>query len=204
MASQVSRPWLGSRLFGPEIRTAKRKDVLFEESRLAVDREVIGFKRRRGVRIAGRLRAVAVEPVVQPEAQFAEREPGIETLRAGRKGDAAIAVVEEQIFEPRRPVRRQGVFDAGASRAAEPRHHVQVLNRTRRSRAAGELRAGELVEGPGESAGGVKQPMAAYAEIWRVADAAAQRGGIFDLFGIAGEPRHRRGKRSGPADRIRK
>src|SRR4029077_4950544 len=87
-----------------EIGITEREDILTEIRGLAVDGEIVELRYRR--RDAGVARIwIAVELVVEPEAQFADGEVGAETLRAGRERDAAVAVIGEQIFEPGRPVR---------------------------------------------------------------------------------------------------
>src|SRR5580704_71125 len=141
------------------IGVAEREDILTDIRGLAVDGEIVELRHRR--RDGGAPRAwIAVEPVVEAEAQFADVEIRVETLRAGRERHAAVAVIGEQIFEPRGPVRRQSKLHAGAGDATYAWHHEQILHLPRyrgaAGRRAGDLRAAELVVAPSEAAGGVE------------------------------------------------
>src|SRR5579862_329662 len=73
-------PLIGIEAIGAEVRTAEWQYVLLEERGLTVDRKIVGLERRRIGCVAGLLCAIAIEPVVQPEAQFVEVEIGIEAL----------------------------------------------------------------------------------------------------------------------------
>ena len=61
-----------------------------------------------------RRRGIVAELIVQTGAHLLHRKVGIEVLGAAKERPAAIAVTREQIFEPRRPMRRDRRFDAGS------------------------------------------------------------------------------------------
>ena len=129
----------------PEIGRVKRRIVLLDESGLAVQREAVELERGNSLGEDIGIDAVVAELVVEADAHGLQRQIGIEALRAGGKGDAARRVIGVEIFEPRRPIRRQTDFDAGADHAAESRHHEKVFDGARRRGAArgsaGDLRA---------------------------------------------------------------
>ena len=81
-----------------------------------------------------RRRGVAAELIIQAGAHLLHRKVGIELLGAAKERRAAIAIVGEQIFEPRRPMRRHRRFDAGAGGV------TQSPQERRCRRAGGELR----------------------------------------------------------------
>ena len=109
--------------------------------------------------------------MVEPEPQRLDVEDRLVTrARWKDPGDSSEAVVE--IFDPRRPVRRDCDLGAEAERPAGAREQDLVL-------IAGD--AGSLAEArlrPGKPAGAVDQPM-----IERVAEATAQRRDVIDLVG---------------------
>ena len=113
-----------------------------------------------------RRRGIVAELIVQTGAHLLHRKVGIEVLRAAKERRAAIAVTGKQIFEPRRPMRRDRCFDAGSGGV------TQSPQERRFAGARGDLRERLLVIGPGEAAGRVEQPTAG-----SIADTAAHGAG---------------------------
>ncbi len=143
--------------------------ALPHERGLAVEIDVIGI--HRGLRLGEdghpicRYRVV-VELIVHAGAYFLEREIGGERLRSTRELIGFIAVIDEQIFQPSGPMRRDGRLDTGAGRPAETPYKRRLACSGR------EIGQRLLVIGPGKPAGRIKQPASR-----RVADAAAHRTG---------------------------
>ena len=159
-AGQAVRPLIGR---------AEGRIGLFEERGLAMKVDGVRLRRRR--RLGDHRRRVCrqhivAELIVHTGAQFLQSEVGIDPLGAGEECSAAVAVVGEQIFEPRGPVRRHRRFDAGA--CCEARSPQKRLF----AGARGNLRERQPVIGPGEAARCVKQPAAG-----SIADAAAHGAG---------------------------
>jgi hypothetical protein len=71
--------------------------------------DVVGFglSRRIGPARRASWRGTAAEPIIQAEAELLKLEVGIDLLRSAEKRAAELAVVGEQVFEPRRPSRMQ-------------------------------------------------------------------------------------------------
>ena len=139
------------------------------ERALAVEIDDIGVHRglpfgEDGHRV-GRYRVV-VELIVHAGAHLLKREIGGERLRATRELIGFITVIDEQIFQPSRPMRRDGRLDTGASRPAETPYERQL------ARTGREIGQRLLVIGPGKPARRIKQPASR-----RVADATAHRTG---------------------------
>jgi len=108
-------------------------------------------------------------------------------LRRGGKSDVGLLEAAVEIFQPRAPMRREGIFDAGAGGPAEP--DIQFFFfRTDRGRVD------EALAGPCEAAGGIGQPVTP-----GITETAAQASRIIQLLDEFG-PRRR--QQSG--DRIRR
>ena len=67
--------------------------------------------------------AGVAELIIEPDTHRLHGEAGRELLGAAGKRHAARAIVGVEIFEPRRPARRQPELDADAGSTAEARHH---------------------------------------------------------------------------------
>ena len=157
------------RLLAPLIGRSDCRIALPNECGLTVKVDVVQIRRGRRLGDHGqrvRRQRIVAELIVHAGAHLLQRKIGIEPLGAGEERRAAVAVVGEQIFEPRRPVWRNGRLDAGAGRQA------QSPQKRRFGRAGAQLRQCQLVVGPGKSAGRVEQPAAG-----RVTDAAAHGAG---------------------------
>ena len=126
--------------------------------------------------------------VVQAEAHLVQQEIRSDRLRP-EECCGAPAVVLKQIFDLRRPVRRDRDFDAGARRPSQPPQKWSGAV------AAGDLRERLLIVGPGESASSVEQPMAG-----SVADAASHGAGRQYSLGKADRAERRRRKVRGAAN----
>ncbi len=174
-----------------EIGRAERRRVLLDEGGLALERKPIEIERRKSLGENIGIDAGVAELIIEADTKRLHREAGRELLGAAGKGHAARAIAGIEIFEPRRPTRRQPERDADAGSATEARHQEQIFRCAGRRRAADrharDLRASELISRPGEAAGGIEQPVAG-----SVADPAAQGAGHFHLFGVARRAGRRR------------
>ncbi len=173
-----------NKAIGPGIRRVERGRVLLEKRSLRVDREIVSDQGRRLYARVGSLRLIAVEAIVEAEAHFVQHQIGVENLRTGRKYDAAATIIDEQIFELRGPVHRQGNFYSATGRAAGAGPQERILRHAGYSGAADRhaynLKAGKLVIAPSEAACRVEQPVACVAEIWRIAETATHGAGKLD------------------------
>ncbi len=126
---------------------------------------------------------VVVELIIHADADFLQREVGIERLRAGKERGVFVAVIGEQIFRPRGPVRRNRHLDAGSRGPAQPPHE-------RRLGVAGrDLGERLMIVGPGETAGRIEQPATG-----SITDAAPHRAGLQYRFGKTRGAKRRRHK----------
>ena len=93
---------------------------------------------------------IVAELIVQAGAHLVQHKIGIDPLHAAEKRHAPGAVVGEEIFKPRSPVRRNRHLHTGSRRKAQsPQERLF-------DRAGGKLRQRLPIVGPGESAGHVE------------------------------------------------
>ena len=175
------------------IRRADGGIALPEKRGLAVKINPVDVRRRRRLgdhrQCAGRQRIVA-ELIIQAGAQFLQLEVGIDPLRAAEKRHALGAIVGEQIFEARGPMRCNRYLDAGS------RRETQSPQERLFDGAGGKLGQRLPIVSPGESAGRVQQPIAG-----RIADPAAHRAGSEHRLAEGFRAQCRRRQVRGAADR---
>jgi hypothetical protein len=164
---------------GARIGRAERRIGLLGECCLAVEADHIRKRRQRCCGV--RNRRVAGQVIIQAQTKFLQCQAGADPRsqvgvaghRVGKRGP--------QKFALRGPVRCDGHFDARAGRPAESPQKKRVVD------AAGDLREGELIIGPGEATRQIKQPVSG-----RIANAAAQRAERQHRLTVTGRTKDRR------------
>ena len=117
---------------------------------------------------------------------------GRPVLRARGEANVGPAELAVEIFELDAPVWGEGVFDAGAGGPAEPDVDVLFF-------VADDGRVDEALAGPGQTTGGIGQPMSV-----GVADAAARGADIIPLLADVGARTRKRGHHRIRRQKIRK
>jgi hypothetical protein len=174
---------------GPVIGRAKRGMCLLGKGRLAVNGEDVSGRHKSRCGEEGRLRGI-VEAIIQAKAKLVQGKVRADALAGGGIGHARGRIAGPQIFALHGPARRDRHLDARTGGPAKPREHAVFGVAGRR------LRQNLLVVGPGETEGGVEQPVAG-----RKADAAAHRSGRQHGLPVSRSTKRWRGEIRNAADR---